>query len=144
MSKESTYFKCMKNHKKSIMTFQAYRSLFPCPLTYIEVNEKFCELKEGNIVITEKAQETRFGMYSILEIMFCVLCDPLQFQSPPAACLSRLAIFFCSSSADKEHLVGCHNLSLQFTILCSSSPLLQRVSLILQFSSAVLLQLRNI
>ena len=29
---------------------------------YIQVNEKFCELKGGNIGIVEKAQETRFGM----------------------------------------------------------------------------------
>ena len=28
----------------------------------IQVNEKFCELKGGNIGIVEKAQETRFGM----------------------------------------------------------------------------------
>ena len=28
----------------------------------IQVNQKFCELKGGNIGIVEKAQETRFGM----------------------------------------------------------------------------------
>ena len=28
----------------------------------IQVNEKFCELKGGNIGIVEKAQETRFAM----------------------------------------------------------------------------------
>ena len=28
----------------------------------VQVNKKFCELKEGNIGIVEKAQETRFGM----------------------------------------------------------------------------------
>ena len=28
----------------------------------LQVNEKFCELKGGNIGIVEKAQETRFGM----------------------------------------------------------------------------------
>ena len=27
-----------------------------------QVNKKFCELKQGNIGIVEKAQETRFGM----------------------------------------------------------------------------------
>ena len=46
------------------------------------LTSKLSELKEGNIGIVEKAQETSFGVSQVadtlgyhLRIMFCVLCD---------------------------------------------------------------------